>query len=194
MDAPNIQICLSDVTLLRVCRSATTERLPRAPAVGGFRDGRGEFYDTELYGGRNILVRFSIWPVSSNEVRAEQAFSVDGGTTWDQHLQPCWREMRRVKLPPSPHAQIYTRAKPATGIQNAFFLNDAYSSVGGLEFTPFRINTAKSGPASTCPVRGRFARSTTETLTRSRRRHRTLQSVGLVGNRAVVLSRLPCER
>ena len=27
--APNIQICLSDVTLLTVCRSATTERLHR---------------------------------------------------------------------------------------------------------------------------------------------------------------------
>lgn len=53
------------------------------PAVGGFHDGRGEFYDTELYHGRNILVRFSIWPVSSNEVRSEQAFSADGGATWE---------------------------------------------------------------------------------------------------------------
>jgi len=53
------------------------------PAVGGFRDRRGEFYDTELYRGRNILVRFSIWPVSSNEVHAEQAFSADGGTIWE---------------------------------------------------------------------------------------------------------------
>jgi hypothetical protein len=53
------------------------------PAVGTFTDGRGEFYDSELYHGRNILVRFSIWPVSENEVHAEQAFSADGGQTWE---------------------------------------------------------------------------------------------------------------
>ena len=53
------------------------------PAVGGFENGRGEFYDSELFHGRNILVRFSIWPLSGNEVRSEQAFSADGGKTWE---------------------------------------------------------------------------------------------------------------
>jgi hypothetical protein len=53
------------------------------PSVGTFNDGRGEFYDAELYHGRNILVRFSIWSVSANEVRSEQAFSDDGGQTWE---------------------------------------------------------------------------------------------------------------
>jgi hypothetical protein len=53
------------------------------PAVGTFNDGRGEFYDSELYHGRNILVRFSIWPASANEVHSEQAFSADGGKTWE---------------------------------------------------------------------------------------------------------------
>jgi hypothetical protein len=54
------------------------------PAVGGFNDGRGEFYDSELFHGRNILVRFMIWPVSATEVHSEQAFSADGGNTWPQ--------------------------------------------------------------------------------------------------------------
>ncbi len=53
------------------------------PAVGGFSDGRGEFYDSELFHGRNILVRFMIWPVSATEVHSEQAFSADGGKTWE---------------------------------------------------------------------------------------------------------------
>jgi hypothetical protein len=53
------------------------------PAVGGFNDGRGEFYDSELFHGRNILVRFMIWPVSVTEVHPEQAFSADGGNTWE---------------------------------------------------------------------------------------------------------------
>jgi hypothetical protein len=67
----NISFATSDSAVLSV------------PAVGGFTDGRGEFYDSELFRGRNILVRFSIWPVSSNEVRSEQAFSADGGATWE---------------------------------------------------------------------------------------------------------------
>jgi hypothetical protein len=50
-------------------------------AVGGFTDGRGDFYDSELFHGRNILVRFSIWPISSSEVRSEQAFSAHGSRT-----------------------------------------------------------------------------------------------------------------
>lgn len=67
----SISFATSDVGILSV------------PAVGQFTNGRGEFYDTELYHGRDILVRFSIWPVSPNEVHAEQAFSTDGGTTWE---------------------------------------------------------------------------------------------------------------
>ena len=67
----NISFATSDSAVLSV------------PAVGGFSNGRGEFYDSELFHGRNILVRFSIWPVSANEVRSEQAFSADGGTTWE---------------------------------------------------------------------------------------------------------------
>lgn len=53
------------------------------PAVGTFQNGQGEFYDSELYHGRNILVRFRIGPVSPNEVHADQAFSADGGRTWE---------------------------------------------------------------------------------------------------------------
>lgn len=67
----NINFATSNIGILSV------------PTVGAFREGRGEFYDTELYHGRNILVRFSIWPVSANEVRSEQAFSADGGETWE---------------------------------------------------------------------------------------------------------------
>jgi hypothetical protein len=57
------------------------------PCVGTFHDGRGDFYDSELYRGRNILVHYSTWAVSSNEVRSEQAFSADGGTTWETNFR-----------------------------------------------------------------------------------------------------------
>lgn len=53
------------------------------PAIGGFRNGRGEFYSQETLGGRAILVRFVISDITRDSVRFEQAFSGDGGKTWE---------------------------------------------------------------------------------------------------------------
>jgi hypothetical protein len=51
--------------------------------VGKFKDGRGEFYDHEEFNGRSIFVRY-LWTVMSpDNTRWEQAFSVDGGKTWE---------------------------------------------------------------------------------------------------------------
>jgi hypothetical protein len=54
-----------------------------APAIGEFKDGRGEFYNQETYNGRAILVRFVITKLSTGSYRFEQAFSDDGGKTWE---------------------------------------------------------------------------------------------------------------
>jgi hypothetical protein len=53
------------------------------PIIGEFKNGRGEFYDQEPYNGRAILVRFRIWPISPDSAESEQAFSDDGGKTWE---------------------------------------------------------------------------------------------------------------
>jgi hypothetical protein len=53
------------------------------PMVGEFKNGRGEFFDQEPFDGRTILVRFTMLPVSSDSARSEQAFSEDGGKTWE---------------------------------------------------------------------------------------------------------------
>jgi hypothetical protein len=53
------------------------------PSIGEFKDGRGEFYAQETLDGRAILVRFVIRPVTPDSVRFEQAFSDDGGRTWE---------------------------------------------------------------------------------------------------------------
>lgn len=50
--------------------------------VGQFKDGRGEFFDQEDYNGRNIFVRY-LWVASPDTPRWEQAFSLDGGKTWE---------------------------------------------------------------------------------------------------------------
>lgn len=53
------------------------------PIIGAFTNGRGEFIDQEPYNGRTILVRFRIWPIDANNTQSEQAFSSDGGETWE---------------------------------------------------------------------------------------------------------------
>ncbi|HEU5459169.1 MAG TPA: hypothetical protein VFU83_01695 [Pyrinomonadaceae bacterium] len=53
------------------------------PTIGEFKDGRGEFYNQEKYNGRAILVRFVITKLSQDSIRFEQAFSDDGGKTWE---------------------------------------------------------------------------------------------------------------
>ncbi|MCU1284010.1 MAG: hypothetical protein JWO13_360 [Acidobacteriales bacterium] len=53
------------------------------PSVGEFKNGRGEFYDQEEINGKFVLVRFSIWPISPDTAQSEQAFSNDGGKTWE---------------------------------------------------------------------------------------------------------------
>ena len=53
------------------------------PTVGEFKNGRGEFFDQESIGARSILVRFVISPVSADVCHFEQAFSSDGGKTWE---------------------------------------------------------------------------------------------------------------
>lgn len=55
-----------------------------APVYGGFdSEGRGTFYGQDTLDGRAILVRFVIIPVSRAEARFEQAYSADGGVTWE---------------------------------------------------------------------------------------------------------------
>jgi hypothetical protein len=55
------------------------------PTIGEFKDGRGEFYDTEPSGpnGRAILVRFIWSKTNTNSPHFEQSFSDDGGKTWE---------------------------------------------------------------------------------------------------------------
>jgi hypothetical protein len=53
------------------------------PVAGRFSDGVGMFYDEEQYEGRNITVRFKWSDITATAARWEQAFSLDGGQTWE---------------------------------------------------------------------------------------------------------------
>src|SRR5262245_31939974 len=57
--------------------------LDRATMFGGFTDGRGEFFGQDSLDGRAIFVRFVFSSITPASFRFEQAFSADGGKTWE---------------------------------------------------------------------------------------------------------------
>jgi hypothetical protein len=54
-----------------------------SPQVGQFRNGRGEFYGTDTLNGKPIFVRFVWTNTHSASPHFEQAYSEDGGKTWE---------------------------------------------------------------------------------------------------------------
>jgi hypothetical protein len=53
------------------------------PVIGEFKDGVGEFFDQEIYNGRAIFVRYQWSKITPKSAHFEQAFSTDGGKTWE---------------------------------------------------------------------------------------------------------------
>jgi hypothetical protein len=56
------------------------------PSIGEFKNGRGEFFDQETFNGRTIQVRIVWSDIAPNSHRFEQAFSNDGGKTWEPNF------------------------------------------------------------------------------------------------------------
>ena len=58
------------------------------PAVrGGFKDGVGAFFARDTLDGRSIMVRFVWSGITSTTAHWEQAFSSDGGGTWETNWE-----------------------------------------------------------------------------------------------------------
>lgn len=53
------------------------------PMIGGFHEGVGRFYNQEQFNGRAVFVRFIFSDITKNKFRLEQAFSADGGASWE---------------------------------------------------------------------------------------------------------------
>lgn len=53
------------------------------PGIGRFRDGVGTFLSDDVFEGRPIVVRGRFSSLSPDEAQWDQAFSPDGGRTWE---------------------------------------------------------------------------------------------------------------
>ena len=67
----------------RISWASSNDGLLGTAMVGDFANGRGEFYNQETYEGRAIFVRFVFSDITANAFRLEQAFSADGGKSWE---------------------------------------------------------------------------------------------------------------
>jgi hypothetical protein len=56
------------------------------PAVGRFRNGRGELYERETYAGKAIVVRYVFDDITTRSCRFIQSFSADNGKTWEPNV------------------------------------------------------------------------------------------------------------
>lgn len=56
------------------------------PAVGRFRNGRGELYESERYAGKTIVVRYVFDDITARSCRFVQSFSADNGKTWEPNV------------------------------------------------------------------------------------------------------------
>jgi hypothetical protein len=64
--------------------ASSTSGLSLPPVVGRFGDdGRGAFTCGDVYHGRPITVRYLWLDITPTTCRWEQAFSTDGGATWE---------------------------------------------------------------------------------------------------------------
>jgi len=63
--------------------ASSNEGTLNQPMIGEFKNGRGEFFDQEPFNGRAIYVRNSFADITPDSCRFEQAFSDDGGRTWE---------------------------------------------------------------------------------------------------------------
>jgi hypothetical protein len=55
------------------------------PVTGSFRNGVGTFYGQDSVDGRTVFVRFVITPLKPDQWRFEQAYSQDGGASWESN-------------------------------------------------------------------------------------------------------------
>lgn len=53
------------------------------PLIGTFNNGRGDLYGQDTWEGRAVTVRFTWQSVSHDRTHFEQAYSQDGGKTWE---------------------------------------------------------------------------------------------------------------
>ena len=71
------------------------------PLLGRFAAGRGEFYSADTLDGRAIFARFIFSDIKTTSFQLEQAFSGDGGKTWETNWIATFNRVSTTAAVPS---------------------------------------------------------------------------------------------
>jgi hypothetical protein len=114
------------------------------PQVGEFHDGVGEFYAQDTIEGRSVFVRYVWSRITADSAHFEQAFSADGGRTWDVNwISDMSRESATGTDAASESAR---RAPPVTSAQDG--RHDFDPLLGSWKFTLKRRTEPLTGSAN----------------------------------------------
>ena len=114
------------------------------PVIGGFEGDVGVFEGPDMWEGRPVLVRF-IWSrVTTDSPRWEQAFSPDGGKTWETNWIMEMARLEEAAAEPKPHGVVEFRRYPIregerdafTGYFDAYF-PEAFQQAGAIALGQF---------------------------------------------------------
>jgi len=73
---------------------SAADGLVTSPMIGGFHNGRGVFLGNDTLNGKPILVRFEFSNVERDRFRFRQAFSGDGGRSWEVNWMATFERTR----------------------------------------------------------------------------------------------------
>src|SRR5438445_2316827 len=162
------------------------------PTIGGFKDGRGEFFDQEMLHGRAILVRFVISDITANSAHFEQSFSDDGGKTWEVN----WIATdTRAKDTPDQAPTAFPIEDRATAERQTNFARWLYRSRRILRGWPAACYCNAVRPGWTKTLFARFSRQSHASGTGNRHPDlRNGDSRGWISLIALRLDELPLDR
>jgi len=72
----------------------TPEAPLETPVRGGFKDGVGTFDAEDIQNGKQVIVRFTWSRITPTTCHWEQAFSPDGGKTWEMNWEMDFERIR----------------------------------------------------------------------------------------------------
>jgi hypothetical protein len=95
IDALNLRLYEPEAERWSLTFANLRDGLLTPPVYGGFHHGVGVFYGDDQLDGRPIRVRFLIFRQGPDRARFVQAFSADGGVTWETNWIAVDRRIRR---------------------------------------------------------------------------------------------------
>jgi hypothetical protein len=96
--------------------SSADGEFQQPPMIGQFVSGRGEFVDHEVFSGKSILTRNTFSDISADFTRFEQAFSDDGGRSWETNwIMMFTRIPASAQTLPTAEARDHSSPPPTAG-------------------------------------------------------------------------------